>query len=136
VTSATTDKERWAARTPTEIKLRRQSRVLDVAFDDGQRVELPFEYLRVYSPSAEVRGHGPGQETLQLGKHEVQVVKVDPVGNYAVRLVFNDGHDTGLYTWGYLYELGVTRDAKWQHYLDRLQQLGIPYPTQVAHRKA
>jgi DUF971 family protein len=136
VTTATTDRERWAARTPTEIKLRRQSRVLDVAFDDGQRVELPFEYLRVYSPSAEVRGHGPGQETLQLGKHEVQVVKIDPVGNYAVRLVFNDGHDTGLYTWGYLYELGETRAAKWQHYLDRLQQLGIPYPTQVAHRKA
>ena len=136
MTTATTDKERWAARTPTEIRLRRQSRVLDVAFDDGQRYELPFEYLRVFSPSAEVRGHGPGQETLQLGKHEVQVVKVDPVGNYAVRLVFNDGHDTGLYTWGYLYELGVTRDAKWQHYLDRLQQLGIPYPTQVAHRKA
>jgi len=136
VTAATTDQERWAARTPTEIKLRRQSRVLDVAFDDGCRFELPFEYLRVYSPSAEVRGHGPGQETLQLGKHEVQVVKIDPIGNYAVRLVFNDGHDTGLYTWGYLYELGETRAAKWQHYLGRLQQLGIPYPTQVAQKKA
>ena len=136
MTTATTDKERWAARTPTEIKLRRQSRVLDVAFDDGQRFELPFEYLRVYSPSAEVRGHGPGQETLQLGKHEVQIARVDPIGNYAVRLVFSDGHDTGLYTWGYLYELGETRAAKWQHYLDRLQQLGIPYPTQVSHRKA
>ena len=136
MTTAATDKERGAARTPTEIRLRRQSRVLDVAFDDGQRFELPFEYLRVYSPSAEVRGHGPGQETLQLGKHEVQVTRVDPVGNYAVRLVFNDGHDTGLYTWGYLYELGETRAAKWQHYLDRLQQLGIPYPTQVSHRKA
>mgnify|MGYP003536111966 FL=1 len=136
MTTATTDKERWAARTPTAIKLRRQSRVLDVAFDDGQRFELPFEYLRVYSPSAEVRGHGPGQETLQLGKHEVQVAKVDPIGNYAVRLVSSDGHDTGLYTWGYLYELGDTRAAKWQHYLDRLQQLGIPYPTQVAHKKA
>ena len=136
MTAATPDRERWAARTPTAIKLRRQSRVLEVAFDDGQRFELPFEYLRVYSPSAEVRGHGPGQETLQLGKHEVQVVKVDPIGNYAVRLVFNDGHDTGLYTWGYLYELGETRAAKWQHYLDRLRQLGIPYPTQVAHKKA
>jgi DUF971 family protein len=134
--TAATDKERWAARTPTEIKLRKQSRVLDVAFDDAQRFELPFEYLRVYSPSAEVRGHGPGQETLQLGKHEVQVVKVEPIGNYAVRLVFNDGHDTGLYTWGYLYELGETRAAKWQHYLDRLQQLGIPYPTQVPERRA
>ena len=136
MTTAATDKERGAARTPTEIRLRRQSRVLDVAFDDGQRFELQFEYLRVYSPSAEVRGHGPGQETLQLGKHEVQVVKVDPIGNYAVRLAFNDGHDTGLYTWDYLYELGETRAARWQHYLDRLQQLGIPYPTQVAHRKA
>ena len=136
MTTATTDRERWAARTPTEIKLRRQSRVLEVAFDDGQRFELPLEYLRVYSPSAEVRGHGPGQETLQLGKHAVQVLKVDPIGNYAVRLVFDDGHDSGLYTWGYLYELGATRAAKWQHYLDRLQQLGIPYPTQVAHRKA
>ena len=136
MTTAAADKERGAARTPTEIRLRRQSRVLDVATADGQRCERPFEYLRVYSPSAEVRGHGPGQETLQLGKHEVQVVNVDPIGNYAVRLVFNDGHDTGLYTWDYLYELGETRAARWQHYLDRLQQLGIPYPTQVAHRKA
>ena len=136
MTAATPDRERWAARTPTEIKLRRQSRVLDVAFDDGQRFELPFEYLRVYSPSAEVRGHGPGQETLQLGKHEVQVTRVDPVGNYAVRLVFNDGHDSGLYTWSYLHELGESRAGKWQPYLDRLQQLGIPYPTQVSHRRA
>jgi DUF971 family protein len=136
VTAATPDRERWAARAPTAIKLRRQSRVLEVAFDDGQQFELPFEYLRVYSPSAEVRGHGPGQETLQLGKHEVQVTRVDPIGNYAVRLVFSDGHDTGLYTWGYLYELGETRAAKWQHYLDRLQQLGIPYPTQVPNKRA
>jgi DUF971 family protein len=136
VTAAISDKERWATRTATEIKLRQQSRLLEVAFDDGQRFELPLEYLRVYSPSAEVRGHGPGQETLQLGKDAVQVTKVEPIGNYAVRLVFNDGHDTGLYTWGYLYELGETRPAKWQHYLDRLQQLGIPYPTQVAHKPA
>ena len=122
--------------TPTDIIVHRDRKTLEVAFDDGSRFELPFEFLRVYSPSAEVRGHGPGQETLQLGKHEVQVVKVDPIGNYAVRLAFNDGHDTGLYTWDYLYELGETRAARWQHYLDRLQQLGIPYPTQVAHRKA
>jgi DUF971 family protein len=121
--------------TATGIKLRRQSRVLEVAFDDGQTFELPFEYLRVYSPSAEVRGHGPGQETLQLGKHEVQVVRVEPIGNYAVRLDFDDGHNTGLYTWAYLHELGSTRAAKWQQYLDRLQKLGIPYPTQVAHKK-
>jgi DUF971 family protein len=125
----------WTARRPIEIKLRRQSRVLEVAFDDGRRFELPFEYLRVYSPSAEVRGHGPGQETLQLGKQDVQVVAVDPVGNYAVRLVFDDGHDSGLYAWGYLYELGATREQKWQHYLDRLARLGLPYPTPVAPQR-
>jgi DUF971 family protein len=120
----------------TGIKLRKQSRVLEVAFDDGRSFELPFEYLRVYSPSAEVRGHGPGQETLQLGKHGVQVVRVEPIGNYAVRLDFDDGHNTGLYTWDYLHELGATRSAKWQQYLDRLAQLGIPYPTQVPGKKA
>ena len=121
--------------TATGIKLRKQSRVLEVAFDDGRTFALPFEYLRVYSPSAEVRGHGPGQETLQLGKHEVQVVHVEPIGNYAVRLDFDDGHNTGLYTWAYLHELGATHAARWQQYLDRLQKLGIPYPTQVAARK-
>ena len=87
---------------PTEIKLRKQSRLLEVSFDDGRTFQLPFEYLRVYSPSAEVRGHGPGQETLQLGKHAVGIRSIDPIGNYAVRLVFDDGHDTGLYTWEYL----------------------------------
>jgi DUF971 family protein len=117
--------------TPTTIKLRTVSRVLDVAFADGARFELPFEYLRVYSPSAEVRGHGPGQETLQLGKHEVGIRSVEAVGHYAVRLVFDDGHDTGIYTWKYLYELGANRAEKWQHYLDRLAKLGIPYPTPV-----
>jgi len=122
-------KSQGPARTPREIKLRRQSRVLEVTFDDGRTFELPFEYLRVYSPSAEVRGHGPGQETLQLGKHAVEVRSVDPVGHYAVRLVFDDGHDTGLYTWGYLYELGETHTEKWQQYLARLAKLGIPYPT-------
>jgi DUF971 family protein len=116
---------------PTEIKLRSRSRLLEVAFDDGTRFELPFEYLRVYSPSAEVRGHGPGQEALQLGKHEVGVRSVDPVGNYAVRIVFDDGHDTGLYTWGYLHELGHMRTDNWQRYLDRLAKLGLPYPTPV-----
>jgi DUF971 family protein len=122
--------------TATGIKLRKQSRLLEVSFDDGQSFELPFEYLRVYSPSAEVRGHGPGQETLQLGKHDVRIVRVEPIGNYAVRLDFDDGHNTGLYTWAYLYELGQTRAAKWQQYLDRLQKLGLPYPTQVAGKKA
>ena len=114
---------------PTSIKSRTKSRVLEVSFDDGSVFELPYEYLRVYSPSAEVRGHGPGQEQLQLGKHEVGLSKVEPIGNYAVRLVFDDGHDTGLYTWAYLYELGRDRPQKWQNYLDRLRDLGIPYPT-------
>ena len=118
--------------TPTEIKLRTKSRVLEVAFDDGARFELSFEYLRVYSPSAEVRGHGPGQETLQLGKHEVGIRSVDQVGNYAVRLVFDDGHDSGIYTWPYLYELGATQAEKWPQYLARLAKLGIPYPTKVS----
>lgn len=116
---------------PTSIKLRTKSRVLEVEFDDGARYELPFEYLRVYSPSAEVRGHGPGQETLQLGKHDVGIRAVEPVGNYAIKLVFDDGHDTGLYSWSYLRELGAEREAKWQQYLGRLNELGIPYPTPV-----
>jgi DUF971 family protein len=116
---------------PTELKLRTKSRVLEVAFDDGSRFELPFEYLRVFSPSAEVRGHGPGQETLQLGKHEVGIKAIDPIGNYAVRLVFDDGHDTGLYTWDYLHELGTTFGEKWFNYLERLAKLGLPYPTPV-----
>ena len=114
---------------PTSIKARTRSRLLDVSFDDGSSFELPFEYLRVYSPSAEVRGHGPGQETLQVGKHAVGVSSVEQVGNYAVRIVFDDGHDTGLYTWAYLYELGRDRAEKWRQYLARLQEIGIPYPT-------
>ena len=122
--------------TPTEIKLRTKSRVLEVTFDDGARFDLSFEYLRVYSPSAEVRGHGPGQETLQLGKHEVGIRAAEPVGNYAVKLVFDDGHDSGLYTWDYLYELGTTYAEKWQSYLDRIAKLGLPYPTPVpTHRR-
>jgi DUF971 family protein len=121
---------------PTNIKSRTQSRVLEVSFDDGSVFELPYEYLRVYSPSAEVRGHGPGQEQLQLGKHEVRIARVEPVGNYAVRLVFDDGHDTGLYTWAYLYELGRDRPQKWQNYLDRLKDLGIAYPTMLPKKPA
>jgi DUF971 family protein len=121
--------------TPTDIKLRTKSRLLEIAFVDGSRFELPFEYLRVWSPSAEVRGHGPGQETLQLGKHEVMIRAVEPVGNYAVKLVFDDGHDSGLYTWDYLHELGTTRAEKWQQYLDRIAKLGLPYPTPVPTRR-
>jgi DUF971 family protein len=114
---------------PTAIKLRTKSRLLEVSFDDGSRFELPFEYLRVYSPSAEVRGHGQGQETLQLGKELVRITAVEPVGHYAIKLIFDDGHDTGLYTWAYLQELGREHATRWQQYLDRLKDLGIPYPT-------
>jgi len=107
---------------PTEIRLRSRSRVLEVTFSDGKRFELPFEYLRVHSPSAEVKGHGPGQEVLVLGKQNVGVKAVEPIGQYAVKLVFDDGHDTGLYTWNYLYELGSEQPAKWARYLERVKQ--------------
>jgi DUF971 family protein len=107
--------------TPTEIKLRSRSRVLEVAFDDGKRFELPFEYLRVHSPSAEVKGHGPGQEVLVLGKQNVGIKAVEQVGQYAVKLVFDDGHDSGLYSWKYLRELGETRKEKWAKYEARVQ---------------
>jgi DUF971 family protein len=110
--------------TPLEIKLRRRSRVLEVAFDSGERFELPFEYLRVHSPSAEVRGHGPGQEVLVTGKENVGIRAVDAVGQYAVKLVFDDGHDTGLYTWKYLYELGRDREANWARYRERIAAQG------------
>ena len=105
--------------TPLEIKLRTRSRLLEVAFDDGSRYELPFEYLRVHSPSAEVKGHGPGQEVLVLGKENVVITAVEPVGQYAVKLVFDDGHDTGLFTWKYLHELGREQAANWAKYLKR-----------------
>lgn len=110
--------------TPTEIRLQKKSRQVVIAFDDGSRFELPFEYLRVNSPSAEVQGHGPGQQVLQTGKENVRVSAIEPVGHYAVRLVFDDGHDTGLYTWKYLHELGTDQDRKWQAYLDRLKAAG------------
>jgi DUF971 family protein len=110
---------------PTEITLHQKSGVLDVAFDDGQRFSLPVEYLRVFSPSAEVRGHGPGQEVLQVGKRNVGVNAVEPVGVYAVKFVFSDGHDTGIYSWDYLYELGKKQQSNWKSYLARLEQSGM-----------
>jgi len=109
---------------PTEINLHQQSRVLEIAFDDGSRFELPCEYLRVYSPSAEVQGHGPGQETLQVGKEEVNIERIEPVGNYAVILHFDDGHNTGIYSWSTLYDLGAHYEQKWQDYLARLEAAG------------
>ena len=109
---------------PTEVKLHQTSRILEIAFDDGARFNLPYEYLRVYSPSAEVRGHGPGQETLQIGKRDVAIKSVEPVGHYALRPTFSDGHDTGIYSWEYLHELGANHDEFWQRYLDRLNAAG------------
>lgn len=111
-------------RRPTDIVLHQQSRVLEIAFEDGKTFKLPCEFLRVLSPSAEVRGHGTGQEVLQTGKRDVNIVAIEPVGNYAVKLVFSDGHDTGLYSWDYLYTLGVDHDALWQDYLERLEKAG------------
>ncbi|HTU65821.1 MAG TPA: DUF971 domain-containing protein [Steroidobacteraceae bacterium] len=105
----------------TEIKLRTRSRLLAVAFDDGAHFDLPFEYLRVHSPSAEVKGHGPGQEVLVTGKQDVGIRGVEPVGQYAVKLVFDDGHDSGLYTWKYLRELGEKYAENWAKYQARLQ---------------
>ena len=109
---------------PTEIKLHQKSRILEIAFDDGQRFSLPCEYLRVFSPSAEVRGHGPGQEVLQVGKRDVEIKEIEPVGNYAVKLAFSDGHDTGLYSWEYLHELGEKQESSWKSYLKRLEEAG------------
>lgn len=106
---------------PSEIKLLQTSRILQITFDD-QTFMLPCEYLRVHSPSAEVQGHGPGQEVLQKGKEAVNIVAIDPVGHYAVRLIYDDGHNSGLYSWEYLYDLGVNRQQRWQRYLARLEQ--------------
>ena len=110
--------------TPTEIKLHKASKKLEIAFSDGARFDLPFEYLRVYSPSAEVRGHGPGQEVLQVGKQFVDIERIEPVGQYAVVLEFSDKHNSGIYSWDYLYDLGANYAAKWEDYLQRMQTAG------------
>jgi len=110
--------------TPTEIKLHQKSRVLEVAFDDGRNFRLPYEYLRVFSPSAEVRGHGPGQEVLQVGKREVEIRHVEPVGSYAIQPTFSDGHATGIYSWDYLYQLGLEQDTRWPTYLKQMEAAG------------
>jgi len=112
-------------KTPTAITLHARSRVLEIGFADGALFRLPFELLRVYSPSAEVQGHGPGQETLQTGKREVAVVAVEPVGHYALKPTFSDGHDTGLFTWDYLYELGSHQQDHWARYEQRLAEAGV-----------
>lgn len=108
----------------TTLTLHRQSRLLEVAFNDNSHFSLPFEFLRVYSPSAEVRGHGAGQEVLQQGKRDIDITALDPIGNYAIRPVFSDGHDSGLYSWDYLYMLGKQHTELWQQYLERLAEQG------------
>ena len=109
---------------PVKIRLRLASRLVTLEYEDGTSFDLPFEYLRVFSPSAEVRGHGPGQEVLQIGKENVRIESIEPVGNYALRFFFDDGHNTGLYTWEYLYELGRNQADKWQDYVGRLKATG------------
>jgi DUF971 family protein len=109
---------------PTALTLHQSSRVLEIAFADGRNFRLPYEFLRVYSPSAEVRGHGPGQETLQVGKREVAITTAEPVGHYAIQPTFSDGHASGIYSWDYLYDLGDRQDELWQRYLDRLAEAG------------
>jgi len=106
---------------PTEIKLHQTSRAMELSFADGTSFRLPYEFLRVYSPSADVRGHGPGQETLQVGKRDVTIAELEPVGHYAVRPKFSDGHDTGIYSWDYLYDLGERQEELWQRYLARCE---------------
>jgi len=110
---------------PTALTLHQASRVLEVGFDDGSSFRIPFELLRVYSPSAEVQGHGPGQEVLQTGKREVGISHIEPVGHYAVQPTFTDGHSSGLFTWAYLHQLGTQQDALWQRYLERLAEAGM-----------
>jgi DUF971 family protein len=110
--------------TPTEIKLHQKSRLLEIAYADGKSFSLPCEFLRVHSPSAEVRGHGPGQEVLQTGKQDVAITRIEPVGTYAVQLYFSDGHDTGIYSWDLLYDYGTRQQEMWDIYLNRLKEAG------------
>ncbi|HEC12572.1 MAG TPA: DUF971 domain-containing protein [Acidiferrobacteraceae bacterium] len=109
---------------PTDIKLHKKSRMLAITFEDGKHFELPCEYLRVYSPSAEVQGHGAGQEVLQVGKEKVNIEQIEPVGQYAIALHFDDGHSTGIYPWDTLYRLGSKQEANWKRYLERLEEAG------------
>lgn len=109
---------------PTEITLHKSKRSLEIAFEGGERFDLPCEYLRVYSPSAEVQGHGPGQEVLQVGKEEVNIEKIEQVGTYAIQPSFDDGHESGIYSWDTLYDLGVNYEQNWQNYLERLKAAG------------
>lgn len=121
---------------PQNITVHNQSRMLEISFSDGASFRIPFELMRVYSPSAEVQGHGPGQETLQTGKREVQLEALDPVGNYAVQPRFSDGHETGIYSWDYLYFLGAEQQRLWQDYTDRLQAAHVDRDTPMRPKAA
>ena len=114
---------------PTNIVVHQQSKVLELTYENGNAYRLPFEFLRVLSPSAEVRGHGPGQETLQTGKRNVSILSIDPVGNYAIKPTFTDGHDSGLFSWDYLHELCLNQEELWQEYLDKLAKAGVTRDT-------
>lgn len=113
------------APTPTALTVHSQSHILEVAFSDGAQFRIPFELMRIYSPSAEVQGHGPGQEVLQTGKREVDIVELEPIGNYAVKPVFSDGHESGIFSWDYLYRLGADESRLWEAYQQRLQAAGV-----------
>lgn len=113
------------ARWPVELRLKRAEKLLEVAFDDGSRFRLPAEYLRVESPSAEVQGHGPGQKTLVHGRAHVGIISLEPIGNYAVRITFDDLHNTGIYSWSYLHQLGVEHEKRWRDYLEGLAANGL-----------
>ncbi len=121
---------------PTAITLHQRSRVLEVGFDDGTTFRIPFELMRIYSPSAEVQGHGPGQEVLQTGKRDVDVAALEPVGNYAVQPRFSDGHDTGIFSWDYLYFLGSQQDELWRKYEERLAREGVDRDAPMTRRQA
>jgi DUF971 family protein len=112
---------------PTNINLHQKSRILEIEFDDGKTFKYTCEFLRVHSPSAEVQGHGPGEEKLQVGKEDIAITAVEPIGLYAIKLVFDDSHDSGLFSWTYLYELGTNYDAKWKNYLQRLKDAGVKH---------
>ena len=109
---------------PVTINLHQKTRLLEIEYDDGRRFEFSAEFLRVHSPSAEVRGHGPGQGTLQTGKENISITTIEPVGNYAIKLLFDDGHNTGIYSWSYLYDMGINKQKYWQEYLDALARAG------------
>jgi DUF971 family protein len=110
---------------PTDIKLHQKSRFVELFYENGERYELDFEFLRVFTPSAEARGHGPGQEVLQTGKRNVEIERIEPIGNYALCFVFSDGHDSGLYSWDLLYNLGKHHDELWQDYLKQIESQGL-----------